>query len=128
MATRCLINVKGYKISLYIHYDGYPKHIIPWLFDFSTRFIENRGNDPDYFLAQLLRDSVYSGEKFGLDESKFTGYGLFAHTRGLDVGQEYMYSVDLEKSTITILNVYDKTDFIIDLTKPLPFLAVLEAS
>lgn len=104
MSTRAQVMVKGSPILVYKHCDGYPDGVLPFLTEFIARFVKNRGNDPAYFLAQLLRHNAISGEaeaKVG-DWSKdkpqywpsntFTGWGLDCVVHG-DI--EYLYVVDL---------------------------------
>jgi hypothetical protein len=89
MATRATISIEGTKTIVYKHWDGYPEGMIPWLLKFNSQFSVKRGDDPSYKLAQLLRSSVTMGKEFQLDESEFTGYGVFEKFD--DCGQEFSY-------------------------------------
>lgn len=84
-------NGKDFFAELYVHWDGYPEHMLPWLEEFNLKFTEERGNDEHYKFAQLLRFSSANGEKFNLDPSAYTGYGVGR------VGQftfvEYVYTL-----------------------------------
>ena len=76
MATRAIIQVIGANYAqVYKHWDGNPSSILPWLIEFAWEFSEERGHDPEYCLAQLLRSSVFLGEKYKLDDSHHTGRG-----------------------------------------------------
>lgn len=57
MSTRCQIKLRETENNIYIykHSDGYPEGVIPTLKPFVDRFFKNRGYDPDYLLAQIVR-------------------------------------------------------------------------
>lgn len=100
MATRSTIKVQGVDYcKAYKHWDGAPESTLPWLTAFNADFAKARGDDPQYKLAQLLRDSVRSAPAFGLDESKHTGWGVVAHDA--DMGQEYEYTLHAD-GTVTV--------------------------
>ena len=90
MATRATIKVEGVNYAkVYKHWDGYPDATLPWLKDFNKDFKENRGSDPEYKFAQLLRSSARDVEKYGLGPSKYTGWGVLPFDA--NVGEEYEY-------------------------------------
>ena len=90
MATRAIIKVEGFEIAaLYKHWDGYPDGTLTWLKSFNQDFIRQRGVDPKYCFAQLIRSSARDAAEYGLDENKYTGWGVVAY--GADMGQEYEY-------------------------------------
>jgi len=92
MATRSIIKIEGSKAVIYKHWDGSPKATLPWLKKFNKAFAKNRGDDPEYKVAQLLRDSVRSGDEFHLDSSEYTGWGVYVDTDGkIDMDQDYTY-------------------------------------
>lgn len=97
MATRALIKVEGLQgVCLYKHFDGYPEATLPWLQDFNESFTKERGDDPEYKFAQLIRSSVLLQEKFNLDPSTTTGWGVFTFktSDGLpDARQNYTYTL-----------------------------------
>jgi len=77
MATRATIQLEGYKVAkLYKHWDGYPEATLQWLKDFNKDFVENRGDDSSYKFAQLIRSSSFDCEKYELDASRYTGWGV----------------------------------------------------
>jgi len=103
MATRCVIEVEGVEyVKIYKHWDGYPDATLPWLIEFHRTFLETRGIDPEYEFAQLLRSSERDGEKFGLDQSKITGWGVLSHDSR--VGAEYLYILKNNGSVETRLD------------------------
>lgn len=102
MATRSTIKVKGNDLTIYKHWDGSPESTLPWLKDFTKKFIENRGDDEIYFVAQLLRSSVRDAETYQLDDSEFTGWGVIGGDE--DFGAAYTYFINLEKGTIKVNN------------------------
>ena len=60
MSTRSHILIEQeknqlYPIMIYKHSDGYPSGVLPFLQEFTHKFLKVRGHDPEYFLAQLLR-------------------------------------------------------------------------
>jgi len=90
MATRAIIKVQGYKTAqLYKHFDGYPEGTLPWLEAFNKDFTDNRGDDPDYKFAQLIRSSIRDAEEFGLGTCKYTGWGVVPLSE--DMGAVYEY-------------------------------------
>lgn len=131
MSTRSQIKVKGSDIMIYKHSDGYPSGVMPTLKKTVEWFIEERGNEPDYALAQIMRAFARRDErkrKEGLAEHKamlenFEGeedsteykhlkmwvdmYSKQSPTGwGLDCIRhgdiDYMYIVDLKNGIITI--------------------------
>ena len=56
MSTRANIAVEGTEIKIYKHSDGYPKYMIPRLIKIADKFLENRGDDPHYLPAYILRE------------------------------------------------------------------------
>lgn len=99
MGTRSLIKVEGETIAIYKHWDGNPEHMLPWLKEFNSRFAKERGSDGSYKLAQLLRFTSKYGEKYHLDSSEFTGYGIVNASD--DCGQEYTYTL-LDNGKVTV--------------------------
>jgi hypothetical protein len=90
MATTATISLEGYNVAkLYKHWDGYPEATLQWLEDFNREFVQTRGDDPHYKFAQLIRSSAFDCEKYGLDPSRSTGWGVFEMSSG-NVGQ-YQY-------------------------------------
>ena len=90
MGTRSTIKVEGQdKVKVYKHFDGYPKATLEWLEEFNKTFTKNRGDDPEYKFAQLLRSSIRDADKYNLDASEFTGWGVV----GFDdsCGAEFKY-------------------------------------
>ena len=78
MSTNAVIRVEGFATAeVYKHWDGYPESTLPWLEAFNKEFASQRGVDPNYKFAQLLRSSVADAEKFHLDTSRCTGWGVF---------------------------------------------------
>lgn len=99
MGTRALIKIEGHKVAVYKHFDGYPEATLPWLEAFNADFSERRKNDPDYKLAQLLRSSARDAEKYGLDDSKYTGWGV-AMAHDDSIGQSYEYTLMNDGSVV----------------------------
>jgi len=77
MSTNAVIRVEGLGgIEAYKHYDGYPSGTLPWLQQFNSTFTRERGDDPAYKMAQLMRSSFAVKEEFDLDPSTTTGWGI----------------------------------------------------
>ena len=99
MGTRAIIKFEGSDIVVYKHYDGYPRHqsskgTYRWLSEFNMDFAKNRGDDPGYKVAQLLRDTIRKADEYpGLDPSLYTGWGVYVNKEGddFDMWQEYEY-------------------------------------
>ena len=90
MATRCTIIIEGIDlVKVYKHHDGYPEATLEWLQSFNEDFTKNRGDDPEYKIAQLLRSSARDSKKYGLDPSEHTGWGVIP--KESDAGEEFEY-------------------------------------
>ena len=90
MATSATIIIENIEFcKVYKHSDGYPKAILGWLEDFNRDFKKNRGFNPNYKFAQLLRASVRDADKYNLSHNKYTGWGVVDMHE--DVGEEYIY-------------------------------------
>jgi hypothetical protein len=79
MSTHALIYIDQLqKVVIYKHWDG--DGLMNWLQKFNTDFTANRGDDPSYKAAQLLRASVRDEAteemRDCLDESRYTGWGI----------------------------------------------------
>jgi hypothetical protein len=55
----------------------------------ASQFTERGGDDAEYKIAQLLRSSVRDAEKYGLDDSKHTGWGILPMDN--DAGEAFEY-------------------------------------
>ena len=93
MATRCVIKVEGInQVKVYKHWDGYPAATLDWLKDFNSDFVKVRGEEDNYYkFAQLLRSSQRDAEKYSLDPSIHTGWGVVPYD--FDVWEEYEYTL-----------------------------------
>ncbi len=90
MATRCTIKVEGIDlVKVYKHWDGNPEATLEWLQVFNKDFTDNRGDDSEYKIAQLLRSSAFHAELFGLDKSVHTGWGILPMDN--DAGEDFEY-------------------------------------
>lgn len=106
MATRATIKVEGFKLAkLYKHFDGYPSATLQWLQDFNKRFLDGRGYDPCYQLAQLIRSSSKDAEKYNLDPSDTTGWAVFGYDD--ECGAEYEYELKKDGSVKVIEIPYE---------------------
>jgi hypothetical protein len=78
MGTTASIHVQGFpNVCFYKHFDGSPKATLPWLTKFNQDFTNDRGDDPNYKFAQLIRSSARDASTFNLDDSNSTGWGVF---------------------------------------------------
>lgn len=99
MGTRAIVKLKGFDgVALYKHYDGYPEATLQWLKDFNESFVKNRGDDDEYKFAQLIRSSAFDCEKYGLDENRYTGWGVILtpsllNPNGFICGSEFIYTL-----------------------------------
>ena len=99
MGTRALINIEGVDFaSIYKHWDGYPEGMMDWLEDFNSKFSKNRGDDPEYKFAQLIRYTGKYDKDWGIDDSETTGYGVVPHNA--EVWQDYTYTLHAD-GTVT---------------------------
>jgi hypothetical protein len=97
MATRSTIKIEGIDFAkVYKHWDGYPDAMNGWLIDFNTKFTRNRGDDPEYKFAQLLRSSINDASKYNLDPSTETGWGVVGYNENF--GEEYEYTLHADGS------------------------------
>ena len=91
MSTNAVIRIQGVRYcEVYKHWDGYPENTLPWLEKFNKYFAENRGDDPSYKIAQLLRSSVRMQDEFHLDPNTLTGWGI---TTFNETSYEYLYTL-----------------------------------
>jgi hypothetical protein len=109
MGTRAIIHVKGEKVGLYRHSDGYPDRehgVLKTLRPFVEDFVKNRGNDPCFFLARLAQmetnklDSDWLEDGCFNERYKFLGFGIVP----VDEWEcAYRYIVDLETANIEVV-------------------------
>ena len=98
MATSACIKVEGITFAkVYKHWDGEPESMLHWLETFNDEFFKARGVDAKYKFAQLLRSSTE--ERFGLDDSKCTGYGVVPYDELCGERFEYTLCAD---GTVTV--------------------------
>ena len=90
MATRACVKIEGIEFAkVYKHWDGYPEAMMGWLQAFNEKFSSERGVDPSYKFAQLLRSSTKT--EFKLDANEFTGYGVIPFDSSC--GEEWEYTL-----------------------------------
>lgn len=95
MAIRCTIKIEGIDYAkVYKHWDGYPDATLKWLKEFNEDFYKNRGDDAEYKFAQLLRSSARDAEKYQLDASLHTGWGVVAFDDNWSEEFEYLLHKD----------------------------------
>lgn len=95
MSTNATIEVEGVNHAIvYKHWNGYPEATLPWLKKFNEEFTGNRGDDPDYKFAQLLRSSVNDAAEFNLDTSKETGWGVYPYKECNSFDYHYILKAD----------------------------------
>lgn len=103
MSTSCVITLEKCTIAaVYCHWDGNPESKLPWLESFNKQFVIERGDDDPYKLAQLLRSSSADAEKYNLDPSKFTGWGLISNDDISETYVEYTYRLMKDGSVKTV--------------------------
>ena len=102
MATRCVIKIEGVEYAkIYKHWDGYPNAMLEWLNQFNNNFNMKRGYDPEYKFAQCLRFAQREGDRFNLDMSEYTGWGVIPFDD--DCGAEYEYTLTDKKVKLKTL-------------------------
>ena len=138
MSTRAQIVVKGNEeAKIYKHSDGYPDGVMPVLTELLQQFIAERGNDPEYCTAQIIRAFARDDEKHRIrqleylekeilnlaDKQEASFYKTLKESYSkpsmlswgvsndwhLDI--EYFYYVDLAKETVDICspnNTFDE--------------------
>ena len=124
MSTRCHIKVQEgngnvYPCMIYQHSDGYPESkdgVLSWLEPFVKAFMKGRGDDAEYFVAQILRHraiqeylyyekamknkkkgETFPSKNYALD---FLGWGV-CPTNDPHGDVEYIYTVNLGNGEIT---------------------------
>ena len=104
MSTRSQIKLKNSpdNIHVYKHSDGYPEGVLPVLVPFVAQFMESRGYDECYILAQLVRRFAVEDYKAEIEFNakhpnfprnssyEFLGWGLDCERHG-DI--EYLYEI-----------------------------------
>lgn len=99
MGTHAIIKIEGFSPVLYKHYDGYPESTLEWVTDFHKEFIVKRGWDKEYEFAQLIRSSSFDAERYSLDTSKQTGWGVYTSSHG--IYWEFKYTL-LKNGSVTV--------------------------
>lgn len=90
MATRATIKIEWINFAkIYKHWDGYPEEMLKPLEKFNKAFKRNRGEDPEYKFAQLLR---WSQELFE-DDNRYTWWWVIE--KNADYGESYEYTLKL---------------------------------
>ena len=107
MATRCTIKIDGVDYAkIYKHWDGYPEANYLWLTKFNDRFNKERGDDPSYKFAQLLRFSSKYANTYQLDNSEFTGWGVTTYDS--ECWEEYEYWLTNKEVEVYRVNFDEK--------------------
>ena len=95
MATPSTIKIEGIDYAkVYKHWDGNPESMLEWLKDFNENFTKNRGNDPEYKFAQLLRFSSKYADKYNLDKDDYLGWGVIKYDDSYGEDYEYILHKD----------------------------------
>jgi len=103
MSTRSTIKIENFTLcKIYKHWDGQPEFMLSWLTAFNKEFAQQRGDDPQYKIASLLRSSAFDSEKYSLHNSRFTGYGLIPFDADFD--QEFEYTLH-KNGTVSYLEL-----------------------
>lgn len=111
MSTRATIMVEGVDfVKVYKHLDGYPEGM-DWLKEFNHFFKENRGDDPDYKIAQVLRWTGRKDQELGIDDSLTTGYGLVPYDA--DCWEDYNYEL-LKDGRVEVTALSNNQTFIME--------------
>ena len=120
MSTRSHIEVKDWEPKIYKHSDGYPSGVLPVLIPFIRRFYQERGDDKEYAIAQIIREFARAEDKRRKEryeqlkdsnndfdqklaksykQPRILGWGATNHYH-IDV--EYIYQVDLEEGKLKV--------------------------
>lgn len=125
MGTRAQIAFDGTTCKVYKHYDGYPSETLKTLIPFVADFMERRGYDEEYMVAQLCCTMINESwermvavkktmpKVYGeVDESKrdLAGFGVGNQWHPdieyvyviRDSGTIEVYMVDIDCATITV--------------------------
>ncbi len=97
MSTRAQIKVKGCPVFIYKHCDGYPDGVLPTLEPFARYFLAERGNDPNYLTAQIVRKFAELAPN-GYHEDTL-GWGLGTALHG---DEAFVYVIDGEARTLQV--------------------------
>lgn len=101
MATRATIKIEGLDFAkVYKHFDGYPSATLEWLQEFNKEFTDKRGDDENYKFAQLLRSSYRDAEKYNLDNSICSGWGVMPYD--CECCEDYEYTLHSD-GTVTYI-------------------------
>lgn len=69
-----------------------------WLKEFNADFRKNRGADPSYKFAQLLRSSMFDADTFALDKNCLYGWEVLKQGNIEDSSHDYMYILEKDGS------------------------------
>ena len=94
MGTSALIKVEELDVCLYKHYDGCPENTLNWLLLFNKDFETKRKGDPHYKFAQLIRSTLREEYKENLDQSYYTGWGVYEDDSQILTDYKYILSSD----------------------------------
>jgi len=87
-SSRTIIYVEGIDFACIYMHDNESKKTLDWLRKFNREFTKNRGDDPEYKFAQLLR---YSTEVYPLDN--YLTWGLVPYNQPGVYYANYVYSL-----------------------------------
>ncbi len=97
MATPCSIWVEGVTYAVLCKYwDGMPSSTLPWLEDFNAEASKSLRDNTANKFAALVRSSIEDAAKYGLDDSKFTGWGIYPPDKV--AAAEYIYTLKKDGS------------------------------
>lgn len=148
MSTRCQIEVRGgQNVKIYKHSDGYQEGVLPVLVPIMRQFYNERGDDPTYATAQIIRafarnDFIRRKNNFQrfnnsdntTDKSltktystpSMLGWGVDTNIHG-DI--EWFYWVDLKEAQIEVYSYPDPDcEDILDIRKSADLVKVIDIS
>ena len=111
MSTRCQTKIEGTDLLVYRHCDGYPSSMLKVLLPFIQSFIEARGWDTEYMVAQLVHHLISDYEKSNVERIKdhgpsYTGYGV---DRAIHGDIEYLYEIRKDGTLFVQTPTHDKS-------------------
>ena len=113
MSTRCQVIVKDQydEVWFYRHSDGYPEGATPTLIEFMNLVkagkIRNNAGQASGWLV-LIGSKEYAVSIDNIKDWKVGAYEPCSPVKHGDI--EYLYTLDLEKLTITVKDIYENTE------------------
>lgn len=98
-----VVRVQGLpQVELFVHRVISVDLFEEWLREFNEAFCNERGFDPQYKFAQLLRSSVFDADKFAIDTNCIYGWEVLPQCNIEDSSHDYLYILNNDGTIISL--------------------------